>query len=591
MAELNASVVLNLVDRISRPVRRIEQRFSRLGRSQGLQQLRRSVANVGQQWGNVTSQAGRLTRRLTVIGGTAAGAAWGFERLVGGVTESADATVKAADRLGVPIERLQEWRYGAERSGLAANTFDMALQRFTRRTAEAASGTGEAVGALKFLGIQLRDANGNLRPTTELLPEVADALAGVEDPAMRVRAAFKLFDSEGVAMLNFLEGGSQGLRDLAQEAHNAGVVMDEAFARQAVEYNDTMMDFRRTLLGVRMAVVRDILPALTEWLQRVKDLTQGNREMITRRIIDGLRQFWAGLLDVGRVLAWTADLLGGWGKLALLIGAIMAGPLLLALAQFVFAFGKLGTTLTVLAVKAMPAVIGAVRALGVALLSTPVGWILAAIAAIAGAAYLIYRNWEPIKAFVFDLWAEITDIFGRALAWITETLSPTALATAGRDWIGGMLDGAIEKLVALRNAVEQRIQGIVDWIKERLSPSAWMEVGREWIDGLREGIAERFTALSLWLERKVAGLIDWMPDWAKEGLGLEGMQPMPAMGANALDDQAVDSAMAVAGETRVGGELRITIDSEGRPRVDEMRRDGPMEFDVDTMPSFGGAMP
>jgi hypothetical protein len=39
----------------------------------------------------------------------------------------------------------------------------MALQRFTRRTAEAAQGTGEAKDALAQLGIALRDQDGHLR--------------------------------------------------------------------------------------------------------------------------------------------------------------------------------------------------------------------------------------------------------------------------------------------------------------------------------------------------------------------------------------------------------------------------------------------
>ena len=37
-----------------------------------------------------------------------------------------------------------------------------------------------------------------------LLADVADAFARIEDPAERVRLAFKLFDSEGVALVNLL---------------------------------------------------------------------------------------------------------------------------------------------------------------------------------------------------------------------------------------------------------------------------------------------------------------------------------------------------------------------------------------------------
>ena len=67
----------------------------------------------------------------------------------------------------------------------------MALQRFTRRAAEAAQGTGEAKDALAQMGIALRDQSGNLRRSEDLLGDVADAFARIEDPAERVRLAFK----------------------------------------------------------------------------------------------------------------------------------------------------------------------------------------------------------------------------------------------------------------------------------------------------------------------------------------------------------------------------------------------------------------
>jgi hypothetical protein len=65
----------------------------------------------------------------------------------------------------------------------------MALQRFTRRAVEAAQGTGEAKDALAQMGTALRDQSGNLRRSEDLLGDVADAFARIEDPAERVRLA------------------------------------------------------------------------------------------------------------------------------------------------------------------------------------------------------------------------------------------------------------------------------------------------------------------------------------------------------------------------------------------------------------------
>ena len=59
----------------------------------------------------------------------------------------------------------------------------------------------------------------------------------------------------------------------------------------------------------------------------------------------------------------------------------------------------------------------AVRAFTVTLLTNPVFLVIAAIAA---AAYLIYRNWSRLKPFFTGLWRTITGIFSRAISFIKE---------------------------------------------------------------------------------------------------------------------------------------------------------------------------
>ena len=111
---------------------------------------------------------------------------------------AADAIGKTADRLGLTTTALQTYHFAAEQSGMSTQQLEMSMQRFTRRAAEAANGTGAAKDTFKQLGIELRDSNGNLRSTEEMLAEVSDALAAIPDQGERVRVAFKLFDSEGV---------------------------------------------------------------------------------------------------------------------------------------------------------------------------------------------------------------------------------------------------------------------------------------------------------------------------------------------------------------------------------------------------------
>src|SRR5919106_470835 len=75
--------------------------------------------------------------RLAVAGG-------GLGALIDRSISAADAIGKTADKIGVGVEALQELRFAAKASGVEQQTLDMALQRFTRRAAEAADVAGKA---------------------------------------------------------------------------------------------------------------------------------------------------------------------------------------------------------------------------------------------------------------------------------------------------------------------------------------------------------------------------------------------------------------------------------------------------------------
>ena len=180
-----------------------------------------------------------------------------------------------AQTLGINVEALQELRFAATESGIAVGTADMALQRFIRRSAEAARGTGEALGALNELGVSARDFNGQMKPAEQLIREVADALQRVPSEADRVRIAFKLFDSEGVAMLRMLKDGSDGLDRFAQDARDLGLVIDSEMVARAAEAENhlgTLAQVMDTKLKVALLELTPVIDGIaTKLLSAAKE--------------------------------------------------------------------------------------------------------------------------------------------------------------------------------------------------------------------------------------------------------------------------------------------------------------------------------
>jgi hypothetical protein len=216
-------------------------------------------------------QAELLRTGIRTLGGALIGVTTvgGLAALVDRSISAANAIGKTADTIGVGVEALQELRFAAKASGVEQQTLDMALQRFTRRAAEAAQGTGEAKDALAQMGIALRDQSGNLRSSEDLLSDVADAFGRIEDPAERVRLAFKLFDSGGVALVNLLRGGSDALEEMRERARDLGIVLDEHLVRDA-ERARTELDTLSQVISANLTraalEAAPVIADLSSWL-------------------------------------------------------------------------------------------------------------------------------------------------------------------------------------------------------------------------------------------------------------------------------------------------------------------------------------
>ena len=236
-----------------------------------IKKIDRASDKASRGLGTLGDRASSLRRNMRLLGGVVAGiaAGGGIALLINRSIAAADAVGKTADKLGVGTAALQELRYAAQLAGIEQTTLDMALQRFTRRAAEAAKGTGEAKQALADMGIALKDQHGNIRRSEDLLNDVAEAFKDTKDPAERLRLAFKLFDSEGVAMVNMLVDGGAALEAVRQRARDLGIVLDEDLIRNAERAKDEM-DTLGTVISANVTrALLGLAPALADassWL-------------------------------------------------------------------------------------------------------------------------------------------------------------------------------------------------------------------------------------------------------------------------------------------------------------------------------------
>jgi hypothetical protein len=202
--------------------------------------------------------AGAVLSAKTAIVGLVGAA--GFGLLISRSLQATDTLSKTAAKIGTTTEALGALRYAADLTGVATQTMDMALQRFTRRTAEAAAGTGEAKGAIRELGLNAQELNR--MPLDERMIVLADAFQQVESESDRLRLAFKLFDSEGAALVNTLSQGSDGLKEMLGEAKVLGLTMSGSAAKGVEDTVDSLTKLQSLFKGITDQVVAAVAPAI-----------------------------------------------------------------------------------------------------------------------------------------------------------------------------------------------------------------------------------------------------------------------------------------------------------------------------------------
>ena len=188
--------------------------------------------------------------------------ATGFGFLIKRSLDATDSLKKTADKIGTTTSALGGLRYAAEITGVETRTMDMALQRFTRRTAEAAKGTGEAKGAIKELGINAKELNN--MPLDKRMLILADAFGKVRNDSDKLRLAFKLFDSEGAALVNTLGLGREGLQELLGEAKMLGLTMSTDAAAGVEKANDSIVKLMSVGKGLTDQFTAALAPAIEE---------------------------------------------------------------------------------------------------------------------------------------------------------------------------------------------------------------------------------------------------------------------------------------------------------------------------------------
>ncbi|MER9763707.1 hypothetical protein [Mesorhizobium sp. M0138] len=146
--------------------------------------------------------------------------------------------VDTADRIGLSTTALQELGFGFAQAGVEQSGFETGMEQFSKRIGEAATKGGRLADILKANGIAIRDSNGQIRTSEQLLASYAELIRNASSEQEKMLLVTEAFGRGGGAMLVGLNDGAKGILNMKKAAEDAGGVIDEQLLRRAEEMGD-----------------------------------------------------------------------------------------------------------------------------------------------------------------------------------------------------------------------------------------------------------------------------------------------------------------------------------------------------------------
>lgn len=321
------------------------------GLTEGLGKASASLQSFGV---NIASIGAGLSKTLTAAASAAVGGLVALQRATGNY---ADKLLDLEAITGISTDTLQEFRNVARVAGVDSDVLSNAVSGLARRMPSITTGTGPAAEAMAKLGVSARDASGQMRPTEDIMMDVIGALGAMDNEMERAALATQVLGRSYEQIIPVITMGGNAIDDAREQAHELGMVMDKDALNAANNFRIALSELteRATAMGRDFAV--KLMP------------------IITNTVIPGIEKL-IGIAS--KVLDRFTGMSAGAQRLTLLFVGLAAaiGPALVIM-------GKVAIVLSAMI--------------------SPIGLVIAGIAALVAGIVYAADNWDALAERVSDI--------------------------------------------------------------------------------------------------------------------------------------------------------------------------------------------
>jgi hypothetical protein len=229
--------------------------------------------------------------------------------------DGADELNKMSQSAGISVEELSKLKYAADLSDVSTEALGKSVGKLSKAMSDAAAdGASTAAAAFNAMGVSVKNQDGTLRESSDVLKDIADKFEGYKDGASKTALAIQLFGKAGADMIPLLNQGRDGLEEAGDEAAKFGLVLDKRTTMAAEAFNDNLNRMGKIKEGLVTTITAKMLPALEQLSESFLD-SRKNTEWFNA-VAEKLATVMNSLVTVGMTLITT------WQQIFVTIGSL-----------------------------------------------------------------------------------------------------------------------------------------------------------------------------------------------------------------------------------------------------------------------------
>ena len=263
-------------------------------------------------------------------------------------SKTADNLLTLSVQTGLTTDQLQEFEYASELVDVSTDTLQSSLTKLTRNMDSARTGTGDAAAAFEKLHVKVVGSNGQLKDSNEVFLQTIDALGKVKNSTERDALAMDIFGKSAQQLNPLIQAGSGRLKELAEQAHEVGYVIDNETLQSFGSLDDASQQLDKKFDAVKNTLAQALLPVLTAFADLINSIPTealtfisvlGGIVVVATSVAKAFRDasVASALMSAANVTLGTTGTAAGLGLSSMIPAVVAVGAVIASLTVLVLA--------------------------------------------------------------------------------------------------------------------------------------------------------------------------------------------------------------------------------------------------------------